>query len=202
MNIACGFALLILGPTCLCAQTPGLSSISGRVTDPSGAIVSDARITLVPERGGPELVSSTNSSGEYTFASLPPGNYEVRVIATGFAPAVASSVSAEVSRAVRQDVQLELARIDSAVSVSAERSPLNTFDSSIGNVISGDIVQRLPNGSRDITLIFRRQPGIHQRGETNGARYDQNSFVLDGADVSSAGGAPFLSAHRGSCGGR
>jgi hypothetical protein len=191
MTLPCGFALLILGPTCLCAQAPGLSSISGRVIDPSGATVRNARITLAPERGGPELAGSTNSAGEYTFTNLPPGNYELRVMAQGFAPAVATGVRAEVSRAVRQDVQLELARVETTVYVSTETALLNTDDSSIGNVVSGDIIQRLPNGSRDITLIFRRQPGIHQRGETNGARYDQNSLVLDGADVSSAGGAPF-----------
>lgn len=191
MTIVLRFVSLMFLANYLCAQAPGTSSISGRVSDPSGASVQGAKVALVAERGGPELVSSTNSAGEYTFASLPPGNYEVRVTADGFASAVARGVRAEVSRSVRQDVQLQLAQVEASVSVSAEAALLNTYDSSIGNVISGDIVQRLPNRGRDIALIFRNQPGIHQWGETNGARYDQNSFVLDGADVSSSGGAPF-----------
>jgi len=180
----------VLFPAFLVGQSPGLSTIVGRVSGPDGAAVAGALVSLIRIAGAP-LETRTNSFGHYAFPAIPPGVYDLQVSAPGFAHTTVGGLKADISRSRMQDVQLVLESVRTAVEVTAERAPIDTTDSSIGNVIGGTIVQRLPNSSRDASLIFRYQPGIHQNGETNGARADQNSIILDGGDASTPYGTFF-----------
>src|SRR5438874_2038878 len=84
-------------------------TILGTVTDPNGAVVAGARVTVKNTSTGLERSTTTDEAGNYTVAELPVGPYEVRVEQTGFVPSVVSNVAVEVSAERRVDVKLNVA---------------------------------------------------------------------------------------------
>src|SRR5262249_10383591 len=103
----------------------------------------------------------------------------------GFRKAVISAVTAQVSKSINLDVTLEAGGSQEQVTVTATGEvQLQKDDSSVGHVIDSDRIARLPNATRQATDLLTLQPGITTGGEVTGARADQNTFNLDGVDVS------------------
>ena len=167
------------------SQTATTSRITGLVTDANGAAVTGASVKLVNKETRAERTATTNDEGAYVFPSLEPGDYEITVSAQGFRRAVVSAVSAQVSKSITMDIPLEPGGAQEQVNVTASGEvQLQKDDSSVGNVIDADRIARLPNADRQATSLLTLQPGITTGGEVTGARADQNTFNLDGIDVS------------------
>ena len=167
------------------SQTATTSRINGIVTDATGAAVARASVQLVNKETRAERSATTNDEGRYVFPSLEPGDYEITVQAQGFRKAVISAVAAQVSKSITVDIPLEPGGAQEQVTVTATGEvQLQKDDSSVGNVIDSDRIARLPNADRQATSLLTLQPGITTGGEVTGARADQNTFNLDGIDVS------------------
>ena len=167
------------------SQTATTSRITGIVTDANGAVVSGASVKLQNKETHAERTATSNDEGRYVFPSLEPGDYSITVEAKGFRKTTVFEVTAQVSKSTSLDVTLQPGGAAEQVSVTATTEvALQKDDASVGNVIDRDRVARLPNATRQATDLLNLQPGITSGGEVTGARADQNTFNLDGIDVS------------------
>ncbi|HEX3227707.1 MAG TPA: TonB-dependent receptor, partial [Pyrinomonadaceae bacterium] len=180
------FVLLVSSlPATALTQTATTSRITGIVTDPNGAVVAGASVKLQNKETHAERTASSNDEGRYVFPSLEPGAYTISVDAKGFRKTTVSQVNAQVAKSISVDVVLEAGGTSEQVSITAATEvALQKDDASVGNVIDRDRISRLPTASRQATDLLNLQPGITSGGEVTGARADQNTFNLDGIDVS------------------
>ena len=131
------FALLSLPAI---AQT--LGQITGRITDASGAAVTGADVTLVNIATNATRSTVTTGDGDYTFASIPPGTYNVKAQHAGFRVAAANHIEVQVQQTVRQDFSLAVGQVNESVQVSASADLLQTENLAVGTVIENKSVDR------------------------------------------------------------
>lgn len=195
-------AMLILAlfiPTVVRAQD--VASLTGVVTDTTGAVVVGADITLINTATNASYHATTNSLGSYTIPNAPPGpGYKITFSAKGFEPVDVINVYLSVANTRTQDAQLHLGNVNVALEVSAASQDvtINTTDATIGNNINVELVNSLPVQARqDPTTLFNLQPGVASNGAITGARTDQNSMTVDGLDVNdiAAGGTFTIIGH-------
>jgi hypothetical protein len=164
-----------------------VASLTGNVTDTSGAIIVGADVALVNTATNASYHATTNSLGSYTISNVPPGpGYKITFSAKGFEPVNVTDVYLNVANTRTQDAQLHPGNVNVAVEVSAASQDvtINTTDATIGNNINVELVNSLPvQGRQDPTTLFNLQPGVSS-GAITGARTDQNSMTVDGLDVS------------------
>jgi hypothetical protein len=178
------FLLVSVLPAYVWGQTAATARVSGVVTDAQGAVVSGATVRLIDQATRLEKADITNSEGRYVFASVEPGLYEVTVTARGFRITIVSEVKAEVAKVTTVDLSLQIGGVAEEVTVKAADAQLQTDDSSVGSVIEAGRITRLPSLDRRVTGLIALQPTVALGGQVSGARGDQNTFTLDGLDVS------------------
>jgi hypothetical protein len=130
-------ALSLLGQT-------NTGSITGRIVDPSQAVVPDARVTATNVDTAVERRTTSNHEGIYALPLLPPGNYQVAVQAEGFRPVSHSGVQLIVNQTVRMDFVLELGTVAEAIQVSATVNQIQTENSKIISAVTNKMVDELP----------------------------------------------------------
>src|SRR5882724_11335473 len=140
-----------LCPSALAQGTGG--TLSGTVTDSAQGAVPGAEVTVLNNatHQSRELVS--NERGFFSAANLSPGSYDVTVSAAGFKIALHKNRLIEVGQELVVDTQLQVGDVEGTVQVSAEQSAVNTTSSSVGNVVTGQVVRDLPINGRDWTLL-------------------------------------------------
>ena len=182
------------------AQTVS-GTILGSVTDPSGAVISNAKVTLVNEGTGLTRTVTTDTNGEYVAPSLPTGHYTVMSEITGFKTLTMSNVEVGVDQRVRIDLKLEVGAMTESVSITAETPLLQTSSSELGTTVGDEQIEALPLNGRNFVNLTRTVPGV-LRGipganidgagslawrasasfSANGQRARDNNFMLDGVD--------------------
>jgi Carboxypeptidase regulatory-like domain/TonB dependent receptor/TonB-dependent Receptor Plug Domain len=208
-----GLLLLItavLLPTAMIGQSSG-GEVQGVVTDPSGAAVKGADITIegVATRETRRLVS--NASGFYDVSNLSVGLYKVTVKAPGFSTRERTGVSVQVATKNVVDVRLAIDGAEETITVATQLGSVDLVTSQTGGVDSGFVIRELPLNGRDWTTLAALQPGVSivrtenvpgldvtrgNRGNgvmmaIGGARPQQSSYWLDGINVNDySGGAP------------
>ncbi|MET0647287.1 MAG: TonB-dependent receptor [Pyrinomonadaceae bacterium] len=176
------------------------ASVTGLVTDTTGAVVPNASVTLRNKATNVETTATTDSSGYYTFASVPVGAYGVTVERQGFKRVVLEEVKLEVGQKARVDAALEVGAVTETVTVTSA-TLLTTQEATTGGVIENRMVEQLPLSGRNwddlISLVpgvqadrYTEEGGATAAGRTGGAnvhgvRSLQNNFVLDGVDNNS-----------------
>jgi Carboxypeptidase regulatory-like domain len=148
-------------------------SISGAVTDPTGAGIPGAKVTVTAPATGLSRSSSTNEAGEYIVPLLGVASYDVQVDQQGFQKAVASSIRLQVDEHRELDFKLSPAAVQTNVEVSASAVAVQTADATLGQVITTQQVADLPLNGRDFVQLATLTPGTTQ--ETN-----PNSFFNGG----------------------
>jgi hypothetical protein len=177
------------------------ASLTGLVTDASGAAVAGASVKAKNNSTNVEQTVTTDNSGYYTFASLSVGRYTVTVESQGFKKAVRSDVSLEVGQKARLDQTLEVGAVTETVMVTATAPILTSQEATTGGVIENKLVTELPLSARNWDDLIALVPGVQAdryteegggtaNGRTGGAnvhgvRSLQNNFVLDGVDNNS-----------------
>jgi hypothetical protein len=170
-------------------------TILGTVTDPNGALVAGARVTVKNTNTGLERSTTTDEAGNYTVAELPIGLYEVRVDQTGFATATVTNVIVEVANERRVDVALQLATQATTILVATDEQ-VQTTSNTLGGTITTKAAADLPINGRDFTKFLVMVPGTtgDPSGATdspgsfglfsaNGNRGRANNYLLDGTDM-------------------
>ena len=174
-------SLLLVSTASLFSQAT--TSLSGRVSDPTGATVPEAVITITLDSQGLTRKTIGDASGFYQFLQLPPGNYTVKAEKTGFATLLQKNVLLQVNLPATVELKLEVGNVSQTIAIEAEAPPINTQDATIGNAFNQTQVRQLPLLTRNVVELLSLQAGVTATGEVLGARRDQNNVTLDGADV-------------------
>jgi outer membrane receptor protein involved in Fe transport len=184
-----GLCLLLLAASTTLAQSAaGLTSISGAVTDPSGAVVSGAKIIAKETATGVTRDATSTDSGLYNLPALLVGSYEITVEKSGFKTAVRSNVQPAVGSVATVDIQLELGVSSETVSVTSEALIVETSKSQTSTVVSPIQIQELPVNGRNFLDFTLTSPGVVRdptRGgdlSFGGQRGTSNSLLVDGSD--------------------
>ncbi len=171
-------------------------SISGTVTDPSGAAVPEATVIITDLDRGVRWQTQTNSDGNYIQTHLLAGHYQVQVSAASFAESVVTA-EVQVDATTRVDVQLQLGKASSAVTVTAETPLLKSDRADVSTTLSSRELEQLPIFNRNITTLVLALPGAqlnnfqHASSENpqgglqinvNGQYFYSNGFELDGTE--------------------
>jgi hypothetical protein len=172
-------------------------SISGTVTDPSGAVVNGAKVTLTNEGTAATLSTTTGNDGGYKFSPVRIGNYKIDTSATGFKTDSTAHVAVDVSSNVLVNFKLTPGNVTETVEVTSEAPLLQTQDASVGQVVNQRSVNDLPLNGRNFTFLAQLAAGVNTpqadtRGNAasgafsaNGLRPAQNNYMLDGIDNNS-----------------
>jgi hypothetical protein len=142
------------------AQTSDSALVLGIVTDPAGAVVPDATVSLTNAATNETRTATTSSAGQYVFPNVSPGNYTLKVSKGGFATTTFTNIQLNVSKSYTYDAKLEVSSGKETVEVTAGAvAELQTTDAVIGNVVSGTMMTRLPTLGRDASELLTLQPG-------------------------------------------
>jgi hypothetical protein len=169
-------------------------TILGLVSDPQGALVSAATITIVNIKTNQTRNVVTNDEGQYNFTLLPVGEYRVAVEASGFKRSARERVLLEINQTVRADFGLEVGAVTENVVITTDTPLVQSETATVGTVIDNRKVSDLPLNGRDFLQLNLLVPGIIPGAEgsqlatqggainANGARDQSNNFLLDGVD--------------------
>ncbi len=169
-------------------------TILGTVTDTTGAIVANARVTIVNQATAAPLTTATKEDGRFEFTPLHIGTYSVTVEASGFKKATIQSVHLDIQQQALVNVMLQPGAVTENVEVTEAPELMQTESSSVGQVIDEKAIVDLPLNGRDYTMLVLVTPGVTlpQQGArasnqfvANGARVAQNDYLLDGIDNNS-----------------
>src|SRR5882757_1949564 len=175
------------------AQT-ATSSLRGTITDPKGALVQGAVLTLSNPATGYSRTAKSGNDGGYQFLEVPPASYTLTVTSAGFATVKQDRVTLQVSQPATLDVAMQVRGTTEVVEVSSEAPLVNTTDATQGNVFNSTQLINLPSEGRDPVAILSLQPGVSyvgqnvdqsqdsRGGSVAGARSDQTNVTLDGLD--------------------
>jgi outer membrane receptor protein involved in Fe transport len=170
-------------------------SITGYITDPSGAAIPDAKVTATATGTAVESVRMSDASGLYLITNLLPGTYKVTVEAKGFKTVAQENVQLEVGATVRSDIKLELGAVAQEITVSASTAQLETEKTDVSRKFTAQEVANLPTVGRNVTQLFTLVPGAisdnFQMGEgenptqnnrvyVNGTWSGAQTYTLDG----------------------
>src|SRR6266850_4582501 len=189
-------AASIVYASTLTAQTVG-GSLQGFVTDATGAALPRAQVLVLNVGTGATRELTTDEGGRYRVPILPPGDYEVHVTASGFRTSVRRGIQLDIGQTLIVDLALEVGGVEAEVSVSAEAPRINLANGSVSGLIDDKQIRDLPLNGRSFQQLALLQPGVTSAlaagsdvvgGRTpkisiNGARPEQNSFLLDGTDI-------------------
>lgn len=179
------FLFVLVFCTCLSAQD--VASITGTVTDPTGALIPGVSVTLQSASTSTVYSAITNSIGSYVIPNVAPGpGYTINFSHNGFSPLVITGLYLNVNSTRTQNAHLTVGGTSQTVEVSAtnETITLDTTDATVGNNFQVQFLNELPIAIRDSpAVLFTQQPGTTLDGAVTGARTDQSHVILDGLDV-------------------
>ena len=194
--------VLLLGSASVSKAQIYYGTITGTVTDSTGAVVSGATVTVKNVATGATYTATTTDSGSYVVAQSPIGIYEVRIGQKGFKEFVATNVEVHTSSDTRVDAQLQLGAATEVVQVEASDVQVETTSGAVGNVIEGTQVRELPLNGENFMGLVTLTPGVSpaqsfnsvDKGLTGGADfsvngnpYNYNLFLVDGVNNNDVG---------------
>jgi hypothetical protein len=159
------------------------ATIRGTVTDPTGAVVPGAAVTLTREETGLTRSVTTNSAGDYVFAELAVGRYGVRVEHTGFKGAAVTGIDLNVADVRAVDVRLEPGEIAEAVTVEVPAVAVQTVGGDVSGLVTGEQARELPLNGRNFLQLTLLQPGVVASDYLN----VRDKGLLGGSDLSVSG---------------
>ena len=180
------------------------ASISGVVTDPSGAAVPSANVTAKNLETGVLRSSLTDNAGHYLILALSVGEYEVRASKTGFQDSTRTGIQLNLNQEATIDLRLQVSSVKAAVSVTGDAPIVSTTTSDISGLVGAKEIKQLPLNGRSYDLLLTLNPGIvnftsQKTGGTgisnsttannfsvSGNRPQQNIFLLNGVEYTGA----------------
>src|ERR1700722_808595 len=186
------FALLLTGVFCapqVPAQTQTTGEITGVVTDPSGAMVAAAKVTLTDNAKGSTQTTATNKDGVYRFQLLNPSSYTVSVTSSGFEE-TKKILTVALGQVTTGDIQLMIGSATETVNVTGEAEPLlQTENGNVATTFNQQQLSETPNPGNDLTAIVQTAPGLVMNTagglgnfSDHGVGAASNLFTLDGMD--------------------
>ncbi|MGC2196326.1 MAG: carboxypeptidase regulatory-like domain-containing protein, partial [Terriglobales bacterium] len=182
--------------TLLSAQSTG-GRILGRVSDPTGALLANVKVTLVNQDTGVSREGVSDSDGVYNFVEIPVGTYRLEFDLPGFKKNVRKDVLLQVNQVVTLNTTMQVGEAKEVVEVTSEAPLVDTTSTSLGTVVNDRAIAQLPLNQRDTYQFLSLQPGVSsQTGadlyfgsndvgsvSVNGGRGRANNFSVNGGDA-------------------
>ena len=194
VGFCCLLLLMSLVPVSLWSQAVG--TIVGTVTDSTGAVIPQAKVTAIRDATQVAQSTVTGSAGTFAIPHLDVGTYTVKVDAGGFSSQTISGITLDVSQTRNLDFTLSAAGVVQTVGVTAASPLINTTNGSLAGLVSQQQVEDLPLNGRSIQNLVMLQPGMAQdQGSmgwlapqwiSNGNRGETEVATLDGSDATDA----------------
>jgi hypothetical protein len=190
-------AIALLLPTMLAQTTISTGSIVGTVTDPQGAVVPGAKVTITDKTTGQVIATATTSAGAYASGSLIPSRYLVRVEAQGF-KTTEETIAVEVAVTATGNFKLQLGQAGQVVEVQATELQVNTEQATVQGIINTEQIENLPVNGRNFLDLAQLEPGVQIQDGGNfdptkkgfssisfGGRFGRTARIeVDGVDTS------------------
>ena len=186
----CLVSLCILLFTLTLAAQVQNGQFSGTVTDPSGAAVPNAKITVSNQATGLSVSATSNATGSYSIPELPPGTYKITVEAPGFKTYSNVGVTLNAGTIAHVDAKMLLGQAREVVEVTGQAAQINTEDSKLASTVSSVQIENLPLNGRNVFDLMQLAPGaVNVNGVdfegghgtvVNGVREDFNGFLING----------------------
>ena len=200
---------LLLGLALLSSAAYGqaTASIVGTVTDPSGAAVANAKLTITNIETGLARSTVTNSTGSYAAHELAIGHYRIRAEAPGFKAYEQSGITLEVNDTMRADLSLQVGQVQESVTVEANRVQVEAQTSDVSQTVTDTQIENLATNGRNVLQLTTLVPGAsstmpdfdlpvaqfqNRSVYFNGLRQDANNWLIDGGEAYDRGGGGIL----------
>src|SRR6202035_1908452 len=163
---------------------------TGTVSDPTGAAIANAKVTVTNPATDLNLSTTTNSSGNYTVKEVPPGTYKIAVEAPGFKTVSNAGVTANAGTSAHVEFKMLIGKAAEVIEVTGEAAAVNTEDSKLATTVSSTQINNLPLNGRNVFDLMQLTSGAvnvtgvdfengHQT-VVNGVREDFNGFLING----------------------
>jgi Carboxypeptidase regulatory-like domain/TonB-dependent Receptor Plug Domain len=186
-------ACMLASPAAVFGQAT-TGTIYGTVMDPSGAVVSGAKVSVTNVHTGEKKSTLTSPTGDYTFSFLVPGEYQVLAELTGFQSQTQSAVHIDANQSVHVNFSLRVGSVEQATTVVAGTTLVDTRESQVGTTVDQVRIQDLPLNGRNAYDLVQTVPGVtnyapdvatgSRQGtqfSVNGVPVNNSAFYLDGA---------------------
>ncbi|MGA8163080.1 MAG: carboxypeptidase-like regulatory domain-containing protein [Acidobacteriaceae bacterium] len=166
-------------------QATNTGTVVGQITDSSGALIPGVKVTLSDSSAGITLNSVTNDEGKYIFPNVPPGTYSITGTKTGFSAAKSQGLTVNISTQLTANLTMKVGGGTETVEVQVMGTELQTLNSTVGQTIPQQVIAALPSLNHDVNTFTSMQPGVSPNGSVAGAANDENTFLLDGGNITS-----------------
>jgi len=193
-------AVVLASATSLRAQSAGTGSLTGTVTDASGAVVPNVNVTAISVGTGQNFSATTGSDGVYRFSLLPPGKYNLTFNTQNFRPVQTMGATVNVTETTVVNQKLQVGAETQTVTVEATQPALNASSSTLGTLVSGKTITTLPLTNRNYTQVLDLSAGVSasvndaavlgkgtQLTSVNGGNPSQNNYEMDGVSINNNG---------------
>ena len=204
MRCKLGLCLMLLGtillamPTTLFSQSY-FGTVSGTLTDPSGAVMTGAKVTLIDQEKGYQFSAISDNAGRFLFRSIAPGLYTVTAEMGGFKKTIRTGVRVDVNENATANLSLKVASAAQTIEVTSQNTALDAQDATTGLVIDRKFINDLPLIDRYAMDLAMLTPGVTETDDqcgvscggtnfvSNGSRNATADVLMDGATVTNYG---------------
>jgi hypothetical protein len=197
LRVSFSILVSVLCFACVARGQSEAATVSGLVTDSSGATVPKADVQLQSVDRGTVATATTNNAGIYVFSIVQPGPYQITVRKAGFKQVDLLGIIVNTQDHIEQNFRLQLGSVSESVTVSAETTNINTTDATVSTTIDRNFVENLPLNGRSFQTLILLSPGTVLTPVTsvgnggtfsvNGQRANANSFEVDGVSANLGG---------------
>jgi hypothetical protein len=167
------------------AQATTSGTITGTVTDPTGAVIAGATVTVTDESTKAKRSTVTNKQGQFVLVDIQPSNYDITASKTGFETDQIIGLTVSVGTQSTANFKMAVGAESTTIEVQASNADLQTLNASTGQTVDSALVDSLPAVNRDVATFVTLQPGVTPGGNVAGTTTDQATFTLDGGSNSS-----------------
>src|SRR3954468_16139099 len=185
MVCTCLMLMALMTPSLLSAQAY-FGTVSGELSDATGAVVQGASVMLSDEEKGFNFVTSSDASGRFLFRSVAPGLYSVTAEAKGFSKATSARFKVDVNQNATTNLTLKVGASATTVEVGAQSEAIQTEDAETGQVVNRRFINNLPLIDRNVITLTSLAPGVTPMDEQCGADCTGTNFVSNGSRGSTA----------------
>jgi hypothetical protein len=196
-------ALLVLASSLPLIAQSETATVSGRVTDPQGAVVPSVELLVTNIDTDVSTSGKTNSAGIYVVTSLKPGRYRITVTKAGFQTINLSGIVLNVQDSLSKNFELKVGSVSEQVTVVADQQNVNTTDATVSTVVDRRFVENMPLNGRSFQTLITLTPGavttpttFSEEGQfsVNGQRADANYYMVDGvsANIGTSSGSGLI----------
>ena len=192
LRFVCAFLFSALWPAYVAMGQTETATVSGLITDETGAVVPGAEVKLQSVERGTVATATTNDAGIYVFASVHPGQYQVTVHKPGFKQVDLLGMIVNVQDHIEQNFRLQIGSVAESVTVNANDLKINTTDATVSTVVDRQFAENLPMNGRSFQTLIELTPGtvltpsnFNDGGQfsINGQRAASNYWMVDGVSA-------------------